>query len=892
MQNDYSRSPALSRENLTLVFTDIQGYSELTARYRASFRPILERHNALVRTCAQNHGGREVKVIGDAFFLVFASPIEAVAFALEAQGAIQMEAWQIEGEPIDLRIRIGIHTGEAEEITHPDGQTDYIGADVNRASRVCSAAHGGQILLSETTYTALNHCPTHWEFRNWGVYWLKGVGQERLYQVYEEGLQAVLLPPNAPRAGAHNLMLAETSLIGRDREIRDLTAMLAQPHIHLVTLVGPSGVGKSRLAVAVAEAVLEQFPDGVWLVNLPETYTTESVFQSIAQALSLAVRGDRPLSEQVLAHLEGRSVLLVIDSAGSTEVLLQAIRQLLGVSKLKILLCHTGPLHLRAEHLYEVKPLAVPPAREGLTPQQIAQYPSVQLLLERVRHYKNGYAISAENAPALAALCRHLDGLPLGIELAAPRLAVMMPQEVLKRLDERFQILQSRNPDMPDRQRTLLGAIEWSYSQLTESARELLCQLGMFAGSFTLTDAEAVCESFMLVEDLLELRQHALVIEEHQKDAQLFRLLNPLRLFARNRLREHPELHAQVSQRYAHYFLQMALQAGRQIRTPHEMEALRLVERHLEDFQQALGVFEQGGDLNHAVQLATALIKLTTRLGLLYSAHQSLERALHSLAQIGSPPAEIQADLLMEHAGLLYETHDWEHAWQRAEQALVLYEQLNRRAEQAQAHNLLGLIALRRRDYENATRQFELALQAFEEARQPVWQAAVRNNLGLVAYETGDYDLAEAQISEAVQQQRRLGDMRGLAESLTNLGAVSFLKEDYESALRHFSDALRYEIELNDRIGVARCLCNLGETLMQNPEQARQAARYLLAAECVFDRYGSPDVAYVRSLLNTLALDEPTLAQLRAHALHCPCEELVYWAQSESFEEPADSQTV
>lgn len=889
MQNGCSYSPAVSRENLTLVFTDIQGYSELTARYRASFRPILERHNALVRTCAQNHGGREVKVIGDAFFLVFASPVEAVAFALEAQGAIHSEKWQIEDEPIDLRIRIGIHTGEAEEIIHPDGQVDYIGADVNRASRVCSAAHGGQVLLSEATYASLNHHPTHWEFRNWGVYWLKGVGQERLYQVYADGLQAVLAPPNAPRAGAHNLTLAETTLIGREREIRDITAMLSQPHIHLVTLVGPSGVGKSRLAVAVAETVLEQFPDGVWLINLPETYTAESVFQSIAQVLSLAVRGDRPLSEQVLGHLEGRSVLLVIDSAGSTEPLLQAVRQLLGLSKLKILLSHTGPLHLRAEHLYEVKPLAVPPAREGLTPQQIAQYPAVQLLLERVRHYKNDYAISAENAPALAALCRHLDGLPLGIELAAPRLAVMMPQEVLKRLDERFQILQTRNPDMPDRQRTLLGAIEWSYSQLTESAQELLCQLGMFAGSFTLADAEAVCESLMLVEDLLELRQHALVIEEYQKNTQRFRLLNPLRLFARNRLRERPELHAQVAQRYAYYFLQMALHAGCQIRTPHETEALRLVERHLEDFQHALGVFEQRGELHHGVQLATALIKLTTRLGLLYSAHQSLERALHYLAQLDSPPAEIQADLLMEHAGLLYEIHDWEQAWQVAEQALALYEQLNRRTEQAQAHNLLGLIAIHRRDYKNATLHFNLALQSFEEIGQPIWQAVVRNNLGLVAYETGDYDLAETQISEAVQQQRLLGDMRGLAESLTNLGAVSFLKGDYESALRHFSDALRYEIELNNRIGVARCLCNLGETLMQNSEKAPQAARYLLAAECLFDRYGSPDVAYVRSLLQKLALDDATLAPLRAHAHNCPCEELVHWAQSESFEEPVDS---
>lgn len=675
--------------------------------------------------------------------------------------------------------------------------------------------------------------------------------------------------------------MAETPLIGRDREVQDLVMMLAQPHIHLVTLVGPSGVGKSRLAVSVAEAVLEQFHDGVWLVNLPESFAPETVFQSIARVLGMAVRWDLSLTEQVLAHLEGRSVLLVLDSAGSTDSLTVAVRQLLTVATLTVLLTHTRPLHLRAEHLYEVKPLAVPPAREGLTPQQIAQYPAVQLLLERVRHYKSGYRLTAENAHALAMLCRHLDGLPLGIELAAPRLAVMAPTEVLKRLDERFHILQSRNPDLPDRQRTLMGAIEWSYSQLSESAHRLLRQLGLFAGGFTLEDAETICEADFLLDDLLELRQHAMLIEEHHKDRQQFRLMTPLRLFAWGRLREEPELFQQVSQRYAHYFLQMAVQASHQIRTSNEIEALQTAESRLEDFHQTLMILQQHSEWESCVLLGTALIRLLTRVGLLYSAQQYCEYTQSCLAQIAVPSEDFLAGWLLEYAGLLYEKRNWEQTLQIAQQALQRYESLGRQTEQALAHNLIGLAALGARDYPTATYHFEQALHGFEATHRPVWQAAVRNNLGLVAYETENYDRAYELVSQAVEQQCQHGDLRGLAEGLTNLGAVYFAKGDYASALRHFSDSLRYKMELGNRLGIARGLCNVGETQMRTEPNSMRAACYLVAAECLFRQVGSPDVRYVQTLLQQTGLDEPTLDSLRAQATRYPCEGLIQWAQDE-----------
>lgn len=869
---------------VTLVFTDIQSYSEMSERYRGAFRPLLEQHNQLLRELCRLHEGYEVKALGDAFFLAFGSAQSAARFALDAQHAILNTSWQIalpDGsvENLSLRIRIGIHTGEPEVIQHPDGTVDYVGPDVNRASRVCSAAHGGQILLSSAAQgLAVNALGDTAQFRNLGLYWLKGVGRERLWQVWQEGLPEAFPPPNAPRAELHNLTVAETPLVGREREVAELAALVLRPGNSLTTLVGPSGVGKTRLAQAVAESLLEHFPDGVWLVPVDGLTTPEAVAQRIIQELPMSPRADVAPLQQLVDYAHGRSMLLVLDGVASTAAVAPVARALIqGAPTLRLLATSLNPLQLRIEHLYEVTPLSVPPPSADHDPLMLERYGAVQLLLEGARRYAPNFEITPANAPAIAELCRQLDGLPLALELTAARLALLSPAEILKRLDERFQILQTRNPDIPPRQRALQSAIEWSYCQLEPSMRAFFEQLGVFCGSFTIDDVEAVCKSDAPLDDLQELHQRAMLIETHHKDERRFRLLNPMRMFALSMLREKPEVYATVRQRHAEHFLRAAQAYLAHVRTPIENEAMRMAEAQMDNMRAALEWFTQQGDWARRAELALRLAQLCDRLGWLLNAAAHLQEAMDSALFLDETHGELLAELALQDAALLYERHEWENALQRAQEALSRFESLNSRMAQARAQNLMGLILTRMQRFEEAQTHFQRALQGFTQANKPVWVALVLNNLGLLEYERGNLQEAVRFLQQAMQRQRTLGDLRGLSETLTNLSAAHQLLGDLEAARRYCAESLEYEAQIGNRLGIARGLCNIGEVLMLQGEAAA-AARHLLAAMQLFQQYGSPDYDYALALYQRLPLESEIRAQLEAESQNRALEDLLQWA--------------
>ncbi len=874
-----------SREGLlTFVFTDIEGYSRLSEQYRGAFYPLLERHNTLLRPLILHYRGREVKAIGDAFFLVFEHALDAVQFALTAQHALLAERWEVQiGEgaavPINLRVRMGIHTGTATLIQHPDGSVDYIGADVNRASRVCSAGHGGQIVLSSATYAETAGADLPFQLRCLGTYWLKGVGREKLWQVWQDDLPADFPPLNAPRAELHNLVLTDSLLVGREREIAELSHLLLTPSVPLITTVGPSGVGKTRLAQAVAESVLEHFDDGVWYLSLEGIDTPSAIAQRILQALPLQAQADSPPMTQLTHYLQGRSILLILDDIESIEAVSSVVRSLLQVNTLKLMVISTAPLQLRAERLYEVKPLKVPPAHSSTEPAVLVQYSAVQMVVEHARRHRPDFELNDENAPPIADLCRHLDGLPLALELAGTRLALLSPREILKRLDERFQILQARNPDLPPRQRTLQSAIEWSYSQLSPETQDFFLQLGIFVDSFTLEDVEAICDSVFALDALAELRQHAMLSEEYFKGEGRFRLLNPMRLFALNRLREQPERYATVAKRHALYFLKMIETSLQQIRTAGEASALRECELYLRNFESAFEWFRSQGDWQNTARMALALTRLHDRLGNLHLIEPCLNRLMECVHALGDSPTELHADLLLGRSAYAYECHQWETAYALGLSALQTYEALGLPQGQAHAHNLCGLIATRQARYDQARQHFQSALERFEELQMPVWSALIRNNQGLIEYQLGNYEEAERLFTEAVDLQRALQDWRGLAESLTNLGAVRQMRGDLPGALHYCRESLRGEAEIGNRIGVARGLCNIGEVLMLMGD-TRTSARYLVSAEVLFQQLGSPDLEYVHQLLHQLAIEPSALQSLKEEARRRTCEDLLYWAQN------------
>lgn len=489
--------PSAPLGNVTLVFTDLEGSTELWEKLGAGFQPVLARHHAILRERLAARDGFEVKTEGDAFMVAFARASDAVRFALEAQEALSGHAWP--AETGELRVRIGVHSGEPLCITDSATQRpDYYGPAVNRAARIAAAAHGGQILVSAVTWELAAEARDAAAATDLGEHRLKGIERpERIWQVLPRSLAARAFPPlKTVSARPTNLPLPTTSFIGRERELRDLSALLDNPATRLVTLTGPGGTGKTRLALRLGTEFLDRFEGGVWFADLSEERDGPGVALSAARALGVPLAEQEDPAERVASALGFRKpLLLVLDNFEQVVEAAAATvgRWLRAAPKARFLVTSRALLGIAGEREFEVPPLGLPsPAHDGEMTARIEAYDGVRLFLERAREADARFRVESSTLPAVAELCARLDGIPLAIELAAARMKVLKPAEMLARLDQRFQVLRSTRRDLPPRQQTLLAAIDWSYEILAPWERVAFQQLCAFHGGFFLEDAESV----------------------------------------------------------------------------------------------------------------------------------------------------------------------------------------------------------------------------------------------------------------------------------------------------------------------------------------------------------------------------------------------------------------
>jgi predicted ATPase/class 3 adenylate cyclase/tetratricopeptide (TPR) repeat protein len=484
---------------VTLVFTDLEGSTELWERLGPRFQHVLQRHHAILRERIAARGGFEVKTEGDAFMIAFARASDALRFALETQEALAAETWP--AETGELRVRIGAHAGEPLCITDSStGRPDYYGPAVNRAARIAAAAHGGQILASSVTWELAGDARGEAVGTDLGVHRLKGMEQpERLWQALPKMLAGRAFPQiRTLSARPTNLVPPATSFIGRERELRELAAAFEERATRLVTLTGPGGTGKTRLALRLGADLLERFEGGVWVADLSEARDSTGVAEAVARAIGAPLRPGDNTVEGVAAVLElRRPLLLILDNfeqvvgAGAATVGVWRAR----APETRFLATSRALLGLAAEREYEVPALALPPpSGASRATARLEAFDGLRLFLERAREADSRFVPDPASFPAIVDLCARLDGIPLAIELAAARIRVLRPAEMLARLDQRFQILRSSRRDLPARQQTLLGAIDWTYDLLAEWERSAFRQLGVFRGGFFLEDAEAVLD--------------------------------------------------------------------------------------------------------------------------------------------------------------------------------------------------------------------------------------------------------------------------------------------------------------------------------------------------------------------------------------------------------------
>jgi predicted ATPase/class 3 adenylate cyclase len=456
---------------VTFLFSDVEGSTRLLESMGDSYQDVLARHQALLREAFEAHGGSEVSTAGDSFFVAFGSALDAVGAALDAQLALDRHADQVSG----LRVRMGLHTCEAMPVAD-----DYVGLGVHLAARIMSAAHGGQVLLSSATADLVQPSPPdRSSLRAMGEHRLKDLTRpERLFQLCHAELGAEFPPPRTLDPHRHNLPVQPTPFVGRTRDVERVREMLARRR--LVTLTGPGGIGKTRLALQVAADSLNEFDDGVWLVPLASLWDAEAMPGAILRALGVELPGEADDIDVVVSHLRPRSVLLVLDNLEQISGPADVIATILdGAPNAKILATSREPVHLKAENEY-----AVP---------SLAQAEGVRLFSEVALSVTGDFKVTAETAPVIAQVCERLEGLPLAIELAASRAKVLAPTAMLDRFERRLDLPEATAADVPARHRTLRATIRWSYDLLDSTERDLFRRLAAFTGSADLDAIEVVC---------------------------------------------------------------------------------------------------------------------------------------------------------------------------------------------------------------------------------------------------------------------------------------------------------------------------------------------------------------------------------------------------------------
>jgi predicted ATPase/class 3 adenylate cyclase len=524
-------------DTLTFLFTDIEGSTALLRHVgEGVYTQVLADHHALIRSGLAAHSGEEVDTQGDAFFAVFSSPKDCVAAVTEMQQAIGAHAWP-GGDGI--RVRMGVHTGEAARTAN-----GLVGLDVHRAARVAGVAHGGQVLLSETSAALVrDSLPPDTALRDLGVHRLKDLGRPvHIFQLGVAGLRAEFPPLRSLGNPAlqNNLPAQLGTFIGRERELSEVRALVESSR--LVTLTGAGGAGKTRLTLQVAAEMLDGDADGVWLVELAALSDEDAVAPAICEALGMTRQPGRPALETLLDALAPQEVLIVLDNCehliGACAKTADAI--LRRCPRVHLMATSREPLGIGGETIYRIPPMSLPAAGD---PRAAASSDAVALLVERATEQGASLSIDQQTGPLLVSICTRLDGMPLAIELAAARLRSLSLAALRDRLGQRFRLLTGGSRTALDRQQTLLATVDWSYSLLNGAEQSLLRRLSVFTEGFDLEAAEDVCGfgdmEVLDVTDLLgSLVDKSLVVAEPAGDALRYRLLETIRQFAAERLTE------------------------------------------------------------------------------------------------------------------------------------------------------------------------------------------------------------------------------------------------------------------------------------------------------------------------------------------------------------------
>jgi predicted ATPase/class 3 adenylate cyclase len=816
----------LPRGTVAFLFTDIEGSTALWERDRQVMAAAVARQLAILQSLITAHHGVLYKTVGDGTQAAFGTAEEALRAALASQRALLAEDW---AEPLGpLRVRMALHAGEAV----PDAGGDYLAAPLNRLSRLLSAGHGGQILLSQAVQQLTRGAlPAGTTLQDLGEHRLRDLLEpERVYQLQHPDLLQQFPALKTLESRPHNLPLQPTSFLGREHEVQRVADLLRRPEVRFLTLTGPGGTGKTRLALQAAAELLDEFADGVYFVPLASLTNPDLVLSTIATTLGIREEGGQPLQERLQEYLAAKHLLLVLDNMEHLVDAAPHVGELLSNAPgLTVLATSRLPLRLRAEREYAVPPLGLPRRKPPPTLEQLSQFEAVRLFIERAQAIKADFTIDNATAPAVAEICHRLDGLPLAIELAAARIRMLSPQTMLSRLEQRLPLLTGGARDAPARQQTLRNAIAWSYDLLSPEEQILFRRLAVFAGGASFDAVEAVANAhgaldvFSGLERLLE---HSLLRQDEGPESEpRFTMLHTIREFGGEQLEASGEADA-TWERHAAFFLALAKQAEPALIGLEQGVWLDRLEVEHDNLRAALTwVLEVNPE--GALCLATALFWFW------YTRHLSDGRAWldQALTRAEEAPTALRAKALGRVATLTWMQGDYERAATFDEAALHLARQTGALAEVAYALVDLGVVELNRGDQTRAKALLDDGLHQFRELADEWGTALALNCRAEVMRAEGDHARALAFYEEAASLFRSVGSRQGTAMALMNVGDAARHQGDHVRAVESLREGLVLAHEVADQRFVAGSIINLAAVAANAPGWAEQAARLLGSAD-------------------------------------------------------------